>query len=147
MASANPTRRFEREVPIRFSQCDPAGLIFFPHYLVLFNTLVEDWVTEALGIPYAKLISVRRIGLPIAHLTCDFSAVSRMGDRVTLGLQVARVGGASLTLKLDVRSADEMRVSSGQVLVTTSLDTHRSIAIPADIRTAIAEWQGEMPER
>ena len=35
---------FEREALIRFSHCDPAGIVFFPQYLVMFNGLVEDWV-------------------------------------------------------------------------------------------------------
>ena len=41
---------FERDVLIRFSHCDPAGIVFFPQYLVMFNNHVEDWVTDGLGI-------------------------------------------------------------------------------------------------
>ena len=44
---------FERELRIRFAHCDPAGIVFFPQYLVMVNNLVEDWVTDALGVPYA----------------------------------------------------------------------------------------------
>ena len=37
---------FERPVRIRFSHCDPAGIVFFPQYLVMTNALVEDWFNE-----------------------------------------------------------------------------------------------------
>jgi 4-hydroxybenzoyl-CoA thioesterase len=141
MTTPPPAQRFEREYQIRFAHCDPAGIIFFPQYLVLFNALVEDWVTDGLGIPYADLLGRRRIGMPIVSLQCDFSAISRMGERVIFELAVERVGNASLTLALDARLGDELRVRSRQVLVTTSLDTHRAIPIPDDMRAALAPYQ------
>ncbi len=92
-AAPPPLVRFERDYQIRFSHCDPAGIVFFPQYLVLFNQLVEDWFTEGLGISYARLLGPRRIGLPIVRLECDFRAIGRMGETLTFGLDVERVGG------------------------------------------------------
>jgi 4-hydroxybenzoyl-CoA thioesterase len=128
---------FERPVRIRFSHCDPAGIVFFPQYLVLLNHLVEDWVGDALGVPFAELIGTRRTGLPTVSLQCEFTAVSRMGDDVLMGLSVERVGKSSLTLQLGCRCGDEQRMNVRQVLVFTDLDTHRTIDIPADLRTAL----------
>jgi 4-hydroxybenzoyl-CoA thioesterase len=51
-----PEGAFTRTVPIRFSHCDPAGIVYFPHYFDMFNGLIEDWYTEQLGVDYAKLI-------------------------------------------------------------------------------------------
>jgi 4-hydroxybenzoyl-CoA thioesterase len=137
-ADPSPAARFERVYPIRFSHCDPAGIVFFPQYLVLFNHLVEDWFTEGLGVDYAQMLGARRIGLPIVRLECDFRAISRMGDAVSFGLVTERVGGRSLTLALTARVADELRVAARQVLVFTDLDTHRAIDLPADVRAALA---------
>ena len=83
------SRRFVTRVPIRFAHCDPAGIIFFPQYLVLFNALVEDWFNQALQQPYAHMVQTERIGLPIVHLECDFRAITRMGENVDFGLSVA----------------------------------------------------------
>ena len=130
---------FKRERLIRFSDCDPAGIVFYPQYFVMFNGLVEDWVNDALGIGYATLVAERRIGLPTVRLEVDFQAVSRLGDRVTLALQVERLGGRSLTLALRCIGADSSaRMRMRQVLVTTSLDSHRAVDIPSDLRAAIA---------
>lgn len=134
------TRRFERDVLIRFAHCDPAGIVFFPQYLVLFNNLVEDWVTEALGIPYAELLGQRRIGLPTVSLECTFTAVSRMGETVTFGLAVRRIGNSSVRLALDCRLGEESRVRVDQVLVATDLRTHRPIALPDDLRDAMTTF-------
>jgi 4-hydroxybenzoyl-CoA thioesterase len=131
--------RFTRERLIRFSDCDPAGIVFYPQYFVMLNGLVEDWFNDELGIGYAALILERRIGLPTVRLEVDFQAVSRLGDRVRLSLQVVRLGGRSLTLALEITGADGLRMRMRQVLVTTSLVTHRALDIPSDVRAAIAK--------
>ena len=134
---------FRRERTIRFSDCDPAAIVFYPQYFVMFNALVEDWVDEGLGIGYRALVVDRRVGLPTVRLEVDFSAVSRMGDRVALVLAVERLGTRSITLALRCEGADGgLRMAMHQVLVTTSLETHAAIDIPADLRAAIARTSG-----
>ncbi len=133
--------RFERTRRIHFSHCDPAGIVFFPLYLVMLNDHVEDWVSEGLGIPYATLIGARRTGLPTVRLECDFRAISRMGEDVTYALRVERLGTRSLTLATEVLGpARELRAAFVQVLVSTDLDTHRAVELPADLRAAATEF-------
>lgn len=128
---------FTRERTIRFSDCDPAGIVFYPQYFVMFNALVEDWI-DALGIGFRSLLLERRIGLPTVHLQADFRAVSRMGDRVHMSLAVERVGSRSITLSLHCDGEDGVRMTMRQVIVTTSLASHHAIEIPSDLRAAIA---------
>ena len=130
---------FQRERVIRFSECDPAGIVFYPQYFVMFNDVLEAWFSDELGVGFDTLVVERRIGVPTVRLEVDFSAVSRMGDEVVLSLAIERLGRRSLTLALRCESREgELRMAARQVLVTTSLDTHQAIDIPADIRAAIA---------
>ena len=129
---------FVRERLIRFSDCDPAGIVFYPQYFVMFNGLMEDWIDEGLGIGFNRLLQERRIGLPTVRLEADFRAVSRMGDRVRLMLDVGRLGSRSITLDLRCEGDDGPRMLARQVIVTTSLVDHRAIEVPTDIREAIA---------
>jgi shikimate dehydrogenase len=131
---------FLRPRRIRFEHCDPAGIVFFPQYLVMFVGLIEDWIHEELGIPYAELIGARRIGLPTVQLACDFRYPGRMGDAVALSLRVARLGNRSFTLEMGCRDATRDRLTVRQTIVTTSLDTHRPIPIPADLRAAMLRF-------
>ena len=129
---------FVSERRIRFADCDPAGIVFYPQYFIMLNGLVEDWIEEGLGISYRDLVLDRRIGLPTVHLEADFSAVSRLGDSVALALEVERLGRRSLTLRLRCSGpAGDLRMGVKQVIVTTSLVTHQSIDIPDDLRAAI----------
>ena len=139
MMRSEETVEFRRERQIRFSDCDPAGIVFYPQYFVMLNGLVEDWVDDALDIGYRNLVIERRVGLPTVRLEADFRAVSHMGDRVVLALALERLGGRSITLKLRCAGGEgETRMELRQVLVTTSLATHRAIDIPPDLRAAIA---------
>jgi 4-hydroxybenzoyl-CoA thioesterase len=128
---------FERPVKIRFAHCDPAGIVFFPQYLTLTNALVEDWFNDGLGIDYAAMIGTRRIGLPIVKLECEFVRPSRMGESLSMRLSLDALGRRSIGLGIDALREDGVRFRSKQVLVTTSLDSHKSIDLPDDIRVAL----------
>ena len=127
---------------VRFSDCDPAGMVFYPQYFVMLNGLVEDWFTSALQVDYADLLGVRKLGLPTASLQCDFKAPSRMGESITLQLRLLRVGRRSLTLAVQCTGLDgTLRWSAQAVIVTTSLAHDGSIPIPPDVVQGIERWQ------
>ena len=134
------TQAFDMPMRIRFAHCDPAGIVYFPQYLVMTNALVEDWFNDALGIDYAAMISARRVGLPIVKLNCEFSRPSRMGETVTFTLAVDSVGQRSIRIDIVGHCDGEVRFRAKQVLVTTSLDDGRSIDIPGDIARAIEHF-------
>lgn len=134
---------FTAERGVRFSDCDPAGIVFFPQYLVMLNGVVEEWFERALGLPYAPLIGERRLGLPTVRLEVDFTAISRHGDRLHWEVAVEQLGRSSLTLLHDVRGTGaggegaSTRLRARQVIVCTSLATHKAQALPEDIRAAV----------
>jgi 4-hydroxybenzoyl-CoA thioesterase len=138
---ATGSRVFHQTRVIRFSDCDPAGMVFFPQYFVMLNALVEDWFTQALGVNYAQLLGKRRIGLPTVALQSEFRAPCRMGDAVEFRLQLERMGGRSLTLRVDCMHGATCCVEIRQVLVSTSLADDGAIGIPQDVRDGIARWQ------
>jgi hypothetical protein len=63
-----PSGAFTRSVSIRFSHCDPAGIVYFPHYFDVFNGLIEDWYGQELGYDYAELITGRKRYPPALEL-------------------------------------------------------------------------------
>ena len=134
------TPSFDKQVRIRFSHCDPAGIVFFPQYLVMTNALVEDWFNEGLHIDYAQMIAQRRVGLPIVKLDCEFSRPSQMGETITLALAVVAIGRRSISIEIVGHCRGETRFRAKQVLVTTSIESGQSIEIPVDIASALATF-------
>ncbi|MBP0631124.1 acyl-CoA thioesterase [Cupriavidus sp. AcVe19-1a] len=134
---------FKRQHKIHFSECDPAGIVFYPQYFVLFNDLIERWVDTLVPDGYHGVIGARRLGMPTVHLEVDFKAISRFGDQVWLELEVVRVGGKSVTLAWRCTGAGgEVRMAATQTIVMTSLDTHLAILVPNDLRDAMERGPG-----
>lgn len=137
-----PAAAFRRHRRVRFSHCDPAGIVYYPRYLDLCNALVEDWFTEGLGLDYADIIMQRRLGLPTVHLECDFRKPSMLGETLEMMLLVEAVGASSLRLFILTQGPDnDPRFLARIVLVCTSLDSHRAISLPADLREAILHYR------
>lgn len=126
---------------IRFSECDPAGIVFYPQYFVLFNDLLEQWIDSILPEGFNGLIANKKIGMPTVSLQADFRSISQMGDDVILSIGIKKLGSRSLQLRLQCVGVDGvLRMEVQQVIVTTSLSTHRSIEIPEFLRTALQDY-------
>jgi 4-hydroxybenzoyl-CoA thioesterase len=125
---------FVSEKLIRFHHCDPAGIVFYPQYFILFHELLEDWFNRGLEVDYADFVSKERHGLPTAHIDCDFKVPSKIGETVEMQLGVKRIGRTSLALSVRVCAGDEVRVTANQVLVLISLVDGSLVPIPPDLR-------------
>jgi 4-hydroxybenzoyl-CoA thioesterase len=125
---------FDRE--LRFGDCDPSGIAYFPSYLNILNGVVEEFWTT-IGFPWPRLITVRKIGTPTVHLTCDFSRPSVFGDLLTFRLRIGRVGRASLHLQHVVSGVDGLRWRARQIVAATSLVDRHAIPWPDDVRAAL----------
>lgn len=130
---------------VRFSYCDPAGIVFYPQYFIMFNGLVEDWFNQGLGVNYAEFITAQRRVFPIVSLSCDFISPSKIGEVITLGLKLEKLGNSSITIAVNCSYKGQERVRARLVLVTMDLDRERAAAIPDELRTLMTGFgQGQL---
>jgi 4-hydroxybenzoyl-CoA thioesterase len=129
-----PQGAFTRTVPIRFSHCDPAGIVYFPHYFNMFNGLIEDWYTEQSDVDYAKLILNDRYGFPFVHIETDFKRPSRMGEHLDLTLLLMKIGLSSLSVVIVGHLAGVERLRARLVTAMMSLGTQRKVELPHFLR-------------
>jgi 4-hydroxybenzoyl-CoA thioesterase len=133
---------FARSVRVRFGDCDPAGIVFYPRYFEMFNNLVEDWCAEGLGSSFQELIGVRGLGLPTVRIGTDFVATSKLGDLLRAELAVRKIGGASITVAIRLLGPDGgARVRATLVLALMDLKTARATRIPDAMRERIAQFK------
>jgi Predicted thioesterase len=129
-----PQGAFTRTVPIRFSHCDPAGIVYFPHYFDMFNGLIEDWYTEQLGVDYSKLILNDRHGFPFVHIETDFKIPSRMGEHLDLTLLLTKIGKSSLSVVIVGHLGGVERLRARLVTAMMSLETQQKVKLPDVLR-------------
>ena len=113
---------FAVTLPVRFGDCDAAGIGYYPRLLALVDAAIEDWTAATIGIDRATLHGQQRCGLPTITLTTHFTAVCRMGERLTLGVRLKRIGNSSIELdvRAEVDSAPRFTVALVQALIDTS---------------------------
>jgi 4-hydroxybenzoyl-CoA thioesterase len=133
---------FLSERPIRFSECDPAGIVFFPRFLEMMNDLTEDWFEQGLGIPFDELHFVRRHGVPLVHTRVEFVKACRMGERLMLELQVEALGRSSIVLHIRglVRGEERLRLRHKLAMVSMEGGRLRATPIPDDYRERMARF-------
>jgi 4-hydroxybenzoyl-CoA thioesterase len=140
-AATVSAKAWTTEVRIRFSHCDPAGIVYFPRAFDILNGVVEDWFTFGLGIDYRDVIVRRKIGLGYGHAECDFTKPASMGDMLRLAVTVQRIGTKSLSLVIPATREGASVFKASLVIVATDLTKHVSIPIPDDIRNAVTAYR------
>ena len=116
---------FRRTRVVRFGQCDPAGIVYYPRYTELGHELVEEWFREGLGVDFHTLHEEWGQGFPTASLELDFLRPTRYGETLDCALWVTRLGESSLMLVLEFACAGEVRVRIRQRLVNVDYRTLR----------------------
>jgi len=135
-------RPYRAEVLVRFGDCDPAGIVFYPRYLEIFNNIVEDWCREGLQLSFPDLITQRGWGLPTVHLDVDFTAPSRFGELLSAMLTVRSVSSSSVRVEITLHGPDGgLRVRGNVVLVLIDRKPHKAIPIPDDLRARMLAFR------
>lgn len=136
-------KTYRKDVLVRFSDCDPAGIVFYPKYFEMFNNLIEDWCRDELKFSFNEIVTGRGWGLPTVHLEVDFPASSSYGETLNAVLTLRSVGTTSLDLDLLLRGLDGvLRVKAKAVLVLTDRAARRAIPFPAELREQLLAFAG-----
>ncbi|MEF3049323.1 acyl-CoA thioesterase [Pseudotabrizicola sp. L79] len=107
---------YHRPIQIEFNHCDPAGIVFYPRYFEMTNSVAENFFRDIVGHSYAAMMAAAQ-GVPTARLEADFHAASRLGETLDWQLSVTRLGQSSVSLTLEAWCDGEKRVTVRLVLV------------------------------
>jgi 4-hydroxybenzoyl-CoA thioesterase len=136
------TCAYEAQIPVRFADCDAAGIVFYPRYLEMFNGLVENWFRDELQFSFTEIVTNRGWGLPTVHLEVDFVAPSRFDETLSATLTVRGVGTTSMRLEILFRGQDNGdRVRGKVVLVLIDRAIQRAIPWPSELRERILTFR------
>ena len=128
---------FTTRTPLRFAHCDPAGIAYYPRYFEIVDAAVEDWTEVALGVSRAAMHREHALGTPAVELNASFTAISRHGDLLDVGVAVAAVGRTSLTLDATLASGGAPRFAVGLKIVLMDLNTMKATPWPEDWRARL----------
>jgi len=112
----------EYSLKVRWSEADPAGIVFYPRFFEWFDLSTEA-LFESVGLPWPVIFPEYRIvGVPIVESGARFGAPVRYGDEVRIR-----------TVLSDLREKTfrvEHEISVGPVRCATGFEVRAWVAVP-----------------
>ena len=130
---------YRQQVKVRFSDTDPAGVMYFPRFLDTFHGVFEDWFDDELKMPYRWMLEDTRVGFPTVSVDVDYRAPFRFGDTMEVELIVTEIGARSFSCTYNARlhGDERVRVRAGMKVATVDLDLFKGIPIPTKLEQAL----------
>ena len=129
---------FTALIPVRFGDCDPAGLVYYPALFHYCHAAMEEFFAARCGVEYARLVSAERLGFPTVNARAEFFEPLVYGDVAEVEVWASRVGRSSVTFEYRLRRASDRALcaSATHVQVAMSLDERRAVPVPEALRLA-----------
>ena len=122
---------------IRYSDCDPQGIVFNANFARYWDDAVTDWFEE-LGFGGTELGGID-VDVVTARLEIDFKAAAKLGDTLVTETAVERIGDTSMTVLVTTsRQSDSQIVAEGKAIyVFVDPAEFRPITVPQSFREAV----------
>lgn len=123
---------------VEFQHCDPAGIVFYPRYFEMINSVIEEFFRDFVGYSFAPMHFTDHRGVPTVKVTVEFQAPGSLEDLLEFTLDLKRVGDRSITIAITCTCAGQPRFTAESVLVHMDLNSKKSIAWLDDVRQKLA---------
>ena len=136
-----------RELRIEWGQCDPAGIVFYPQYLIIFDTST-GWLFERTGLkPLAMRQKYGIVGLPIVDVGARFLMPCRFDDEIFVESAVDEWGRSSFTVRHRILKGDALAIEGFEKRVWAASNPAQAGGIkgqqiPTEIIAALSDPTG-----
>jgi 4-hydroxybenzoyl-CoA thioesterase len=130
---------YTRPIRIEFNHCDPAGIVFYPRYFEMTNSVVENFFRDVAHYPYEAMMAKGQ-GVPTARIEVDFRAPSRLGEVLDWSLEVLRLGRSAIDLRLSADGDGIHRLTATLTLVMVG-EGGRPISWAEEVRARITAFK------
>lgn len=128
-----------RTLRIEWGDCDPAGIVFYPRYIAMFDHSTTMLITAASGLTKYELFRKYNFsGHPLIDTRVRFMSPSRFGDDITIESTFARIGRSSFEVIHRLLKDGALAVECFETRVWTAPDPNnpgriKSEPIPAEL--------------
>jgi len=136
-------RTIRRTLRVEWAHCDPAKIVFYPQYLIWFDSCTA-WLFEAAGLPTAALFAHHNlVGTPLVDVRARFILPSRFGDDVDIESKVGEFRRSSFVVEHRLRKGDALAVECFETRVwirrhADDPDAMQSQPVPDDVKARFA---------
>lgn len=121
MSDVTPVLPIAIQERVRWSDCDPLGIIYYGAYIRFFE-VAENEMFRAAGLPYHFLRLERQVQLPRKAFQVEFHSPAEMDELVEIRVGVTRMGETSLTMRFEAFRASDGRHRASATLTVVSVE-------------------------
>jgi 4-hydroxybenzoyl-CoA thioesterase len=137
-----------RALRIEWGQCDPAGIVFYPQYLIIFDT-AAGYLFERTGLaPAAMRKKYGIVGMPVVEVGARFVQPCRFDDSVIVESEVGEWGRSSFIVRHRILKDGELALDGFEKRVWAAPHPERpgaikAQAVPAEIIASLSDETGK----
>lgn len=133
-----PALPFAVQQRVRWSDCDPLGIIWYGAYLRYFEA-AEHEMMRAAALPFETLRLERGVQIPRKAFQVEFHAPAQMDELLDIEVGIAKIGQTSLTMRFEVYGAADRSHKASATLTVVSVvkETMAKRPIPDWMREAL----------
>jgi acyl-CoA thioester hydrolase len=129
---------FRHPMRVRYSECDPQGVVFNANYLMYFDHAIGELWREAFG-SYQAMVDAGT-DMVVAEATVRFRVPLRFDEDFEVTIEVTRLGTTSITSALAAERDGAVATEGELRHVFIDPETGEKRAIPDDVRAALAGY-------
>jgi len=136
-----------RTLRVEWGQCDPAGVVFYPQYLIIFDTST-GWLFERTGLtPSLMRKKYRIVGMPVVEVDARFVIPCRFDDEIVVESEAGEWGRSSFMVRHRILNGGVLAVDGFEKRVWAGRHPERAGAIqaqavPAEIIACLSDPSG-----
>jgi acyl-CoA thioester hydrolase len=133
---------FFTTIPVRFSDTDANGHVFFGNYLTYFDTALLEYL-KAVKYGFKRLLD-QGLNMYYVEALTRFTEASAYEDTLDVYVEITKLGTTSFTVDFTIyKHQTDRLINSGHIVaVLVDVKTEKPARIPEDFRSAIREFQG-----
>jgi YbgC/YbaW family acyl-CoA thioester hydrolase len=128
---------FTHDITVNLRDTDAAGILYFVNLLNFAHAAFERFMEET-GFGLASMFTDGEFHLPIVHAEADYRGPVAIGDRLTVEMKVARIGGTSFTADYVLRNGRGDEVGTCRIVhVAVKRESGKKTEVPQGLRSAL----------
>jgi acyl-CoA thioester hydrolase len=122
---------FTWPVRIYYEDTDAGGIVYYANYLKFFERARTEWLRTT-GVGQQRMLEDHGAGFVVRSAQIDYHAAARLDDEITLTLEIAKLGRASVVFSQQAFRGEQLLASAQVKVGCIDLNTLRPRALPDD---------------
>ena len=140
-AEPEPKLPFAVRERVRWSDCDPLGIIYYGAYIRFFEA-AEHEMFRAAGLPYEVMRVQRHVQLPRKAFQVEFHSPAQMDELVEIQAGISRIGQTAITMRFEVYCVEDgaHRASASLTVVCVEKESITKRPLPEFVKVALTPY-------